>query len=152
MNNPDYKYVFTTNVPPEEAIDAISRVNEWWTTDFDGSSRRLDDIFTVHFGDVSVNFKIIEFVPDKKVVWLVTDCDLTWLKDRKEWKNTMLKWEVYSGHDATKVRMTHVGLVPGMECYDDCSKGWNFHVGESLFKLITQGVGEPGVNTRQRVN
>jgi len=38
-----------------------------------------------------------------------------------------------------------------MECYDDCSNGWNFHVGESLFKLITEGVGEPGVNTRERV-
>ena len=112
MNNPDYKYEFTTNVLPGEALDAISRVNEWWTTDFDGSSRKLNDIFTVHFGDVSVNFKIIDFIPGKKVVWLVTDCDLTWLTDRKEWKNTILQWNVSTAGNVTKVRMTHIGLAP----------------------------------------
>lgn len=151
MNKPDYNYVFKVNVTPEEALDAISHVEKWWTTDFQGSARKVDDIFSVHFGDVSVDFQIVEYVPGKKVVWLVTDCHLTWLKDTKEWKNTRLKWEVSSSANGTQVRMTHVGLVPGIECYDDCSNGWNFHVGESLLKLMTEGVGVPGVNTREKV-
>ena len=40
--------------------------------------------------------------------------------------------------------MTHVGLTPDKECYEDCNKGWSFYVGESLRKLITEGKGLPG--------
>jgi hypothetical protein len=40
--------------------------------------------------------------------------------------------------------MTHIGLVPGVECYEDCKKGWNFYVGESLFRWMTEGKGLPG--------
>jgi len=151
MEKQDYNYVMTVNVSVDKAIDAISRVPEWWAPDFEGSSQKPGDTFTVHFGDVSVDFKIVEFVPGNKVVWLVTDCNLSWLKDKKEWKDTQLVWEVSSLPDGTQIRMTHVGLVPGIECYDDCSNGWNFHVGESLFKLITEGIGIPGVNTREKV-
>ncbi len=37
--------------------------------------------------------------------------------------------------------MTHVGLVPEAECYNDCKAGWDKHVGESLLKLLTEGKG-----------
>ncbi len=36
-----------------------------------------------------------------------------------------------------------MGLVPEIECYNDCVKGWNFYVNESLFKLMTEGKGIP---------
>jgi hypothetical protein len=39
--------------------------------------------------------------------------------------------------------MTHVGLSPALECYDNCSGGWGFYFNRSLRKLITTGVGEP---------
>ena len=149
MEKQDYKYVFTTDIPPVEALDAISRVTEWWASDFEGSSQMLDDVFSVHFGEVSVTFRIVEVVPDKKIVWLVTDCNLTWLQDIKEWDGTRIEWEVSTVNNATQISMTHVGLVPGIECYNDCENGWNFHIGTSLFKLITEGVGMPDVSTRK---
>ena len=149
MEKQDYKYVFTTDIPPVEALDAISRVTEWWASDFEGSSLKLDDVFTVHFGEVSVTFRIVEVVPGKKIVWLVTDCNLTWLQDIKEWNGTRIEWEVSTVNNATQISMTHVGLVPGIECYNDCENGWNFHIGTSLFKLITEGVGMPDVSTRK---
>ena len=38
--------------------------------------------------DSFVDFVISEFVPNKKVVWKVIDCNLPWFKDKKEWNNT----------------------------------------------------------------
>jgi hypothetical protein len=45
--------------------------------------------------------------------------------------------------NATEVSFTHVGLVPEIECYNDCRKGWDFYIKESLRKLITEGKGVP---------
>ena len=39
--------------------------------------------------------------------------------------------------------MKHVGLIPEIECYESCEKGWNFFTGDSLLKLINEGKGMP---------
>ena len=39
--------------------------------------------------------------------------------------------------------MTHVGLVPALQCFSDCSGGWGFYFSQSLRKLLTTGKGEP---------
>ena len=48
--------------------------------------------------------------------------------------------------------MTHVGLVPGIECYEDCEKGWDFYIKESLFKFLTEGKGLPGIGIRATIS
>jgi len=42
-----------------------------------------------------------------------------------------------------KVTMTHVGLVPGAECYTDCEMGWNEHFAGSLVNYLTHHAGMP---------
>ena len=44
---------------------------------------------------------------------------------------------------ATTVTMTHAGLVPGIECYENCQKGWDFYLRESLQKLLRENEGVP---------
>ena len=66
-----------------------------------------------------------------------------WLKNKKEWSATVIDWNVQSVNDATQINFTHIGLVPQIECYNDCTKGWNFFVGESLLHLIKEGIGKP---------
>jgi hypothetical protein len=39
-------------------------------------------------GRTFVDFEITELIPNKKVVWKVTDCHLPWLKNKKKWNNT----------------------------------------------------------------
>jgi hypothetical protein len=39
--------------------------------------------------------------------------------------------------------MTHIGIVPSVECYDSCEKGWDLYIKESLFKYINEGRGIP---------
>jgi hypothetical protein len=97
MEKQDYNTVIIVTVTPKEAFEGIGRVSEWWITKVDGSSHNLNDIFTVHFQETSfVTFKIVEAFADKKIVWLVTDCNLPWLKDKKEWKDTKVEWEIFN--------------------------------------------------------
>ena len=52
-------------------------------------------------------------------------------------------FEIWENENATQINFTHVGLIPEVECYENCKKGWNFFIGESLRKLITEGQGQP---------
>ena len=143
MKTQDYQNSISADITPNEVFDAICRVSEWWTTNIKGSSRNLNDVFVVHFGDTSVTFKIIEVVPDQKIVWLVTDCYLDWIENKKEWNGTRIVFEIVSKGKTTQINFTHIGLVPELECYENCNEGWNFHFGESLLKLITEHQGMP---------
>jgi hypothetical protein len=150
MEPRDYHINISANISAKEAFDAINNVPAWWATHFTGIAQKLNDTFTVNFGDVSVDFKIIEFVPNQKVVWLVTDCNLTWLNNKKEWNGNTMVWEISTENNLTQINFTHVGLVPELECYNDCNEGWNFHIGKSLLKLMTEHKGMPDVMTVER--
>ena len=52
-------------------------------------------------------------------------------------------WEISPEKDSTQIKFTHVGLVPEVECYEMCVKGWDEYVKGSLLKLITKGKGLP---------
>lgn len=143
MNQQNYQCSFTANITATEALENISHVSEWWTGNYEGSSKKPGDTFTVRFGETFVNFEIVEAIPNKKIVWQVVDCNLHWLKDKKEWKGTQLSWEVSPENNSTRINMTHVGLIPEIECYENCKKGWDFYAGESLKKLMTEHKGMP---------
>jgi hypothetical protein len=145
MKNKDYKIDLVVNVPITKAFACINNVSEWWTGDLVGESQQLKDAFTVRFGDVHLSTqKIIEFIPDNKVVWLVTDSRLNFIKREDEWTNTTISFELSSRDDKTQIQFTHHGLVPEVECYDGCTKGWDYYIKGSLFKLIIEGKGNPG--------
>jgi hypothetical protein len=143
MNNQDYTTSITAKVSAEEAFNSISNVSKWWAKNFEGKAQNQGDSFTVRFGETFVTFKIAESIAGKKSVWLVTDCHLHWLNDKTEWTGTKIVWDIATKNDAEQVTMTHVGLIPGMECYDTCENGWNGHIQKSLLNLMTEGVGSP---------
>lgn len=143
MEKKDFHLTITVNASPEEAIKKINQVNLWWAKKVIGNSEKLGDKFTVDFGKTFVDFQISELIPEKKVVWKVTDCNLDWINDKKEWNNTEVVFEVSSENNKTKIDFTHKGLVPGIECYEDCKEGWTGHVTNSLVKFIDEGKGMP---------
>ena len=143
MEKKDFHLTITVNASPEEAIKKINQVNLWWAKKVIGNSEVLDDKFTVDFGKTFVDFQISELIPNKKVVWKVTDCNLDWINDKKEWNNTEVVFEVSTESNKTKIDFTHIGLVPGIECYEDCEEGWTGHVTNSLVKFIDEGKGMP---------
>ena len=144
MDNYNYTVSFLVDQTPEEAFDAINNVRGWWTENLKGSSQKLDDEFEVQFGDVHYSKqKLIEVVPNKKVVWLVTDSKLNFIQDKSEWTNTKISFEITREGNKTLVTFTHLGLIPGIECYDACSNAWGDYINVSLRKLITTGKGQP---------
>lgn len=145
MKQQDYHTSIIVNASAEDVFKSINDVSKWWSENMNGSSQKLNDEFTVHFGETSITSKIVEVVPNEKIAWHVTDCYKHWLKDKKEWKDTKIVWEISPAQSDTLISFTHIGLVPGIECYEGCEKAWDFYVKESLFKLLTKGKGMPEI-------
>lgn len=140
----DYTTSITVDAAPQEAFKSINSVSKWWNEGLKGSSQNLNNEFTVQFGDVHFSKqKLVEIIPNKKVVWLVTDSKLNFIKDKQEWTNTKISFEITEKAGKTQIRFTHIGLVPEVECYDACSNAWGQYIKGSLFKLLTTGKGTP---------
>ena len=98
----------------------------------------MDDVFTVNFGDAVVSVKVDGFVPSRKTFWRVVDCDMQWLKNKTAWNDTKIVWQLLPGNNSTEIKMTHIGLVPDTECYQDSVKCWDFFVKENLLNLLNR--------------
>ena len=115
-------------------------VAKWWGgKDLKGSSTKLNDEFVIHHpGAHYSKQRVVEIIPDKKVVWLVTESALDWLqKDKHEWTNTKMIFDIAAEGDKTFLHFTHAGLVPEKECYERCAHGWSMVIKEWLFAFIT---------------
>jgi hypothetical protein len=143
MKTKDFHLAIEVNASAEEALEKINQVDKWWAKKVKGKSEKLNDKFTVDFGKTFVDFQISELVPGKKVVWKVTDCNLDWIKAKKEWNGTEVVFEISGKGNTSKINFTHIGLVPGVECYNDCEVGWTGHITKSLVNLINTGKGQP---------
>jgi uncharacterized protein YndB with AHSA1/START domain len=144
MTDQNYQSSFTAKISPKEVLERITRVPEWWGKDFEGKSKELNDVFTVKFesGD-RFQAKIVEIQPEKKIVWEFIDTYQPRVKDTTEWIGTKIIWEVVPQKEGVEVKMTHVGLVPTLECFDECKNGWDYVTQLSLNKFLNEGVGAP---------
>ncbi|HTI60795.1 SRPBCC domain-containing protein [Mucilaginibacter sp.] len=151
MNNENFTVSFLVDQSPNEAFEAIKNVRGWWTEGVDGDTGKLNDEFSVQFWDVHYSKqKLIEVVPNKKITWLITDSKLTFIEDESEWTGTTIIFDIARKGDQTEVRFMQIGLVPGIECYKDCSHAWTGYINGSLKSLITTGKGKP--TTREELN
>ena len=141
MKKQDYTSSITANITAKEALEGIIQVSKWWTKNFKGSSQKINDEFIIQYGDAHYSkHKLIEIIPDKKVVWLVTESTLNWIKgDKHEWTNTKMSFEISSKGRQTGINFTHMGLVPGLDCYNNCAKGWDQFIKINLFEFLTEG-------------
>src|SRR6185369_9579081 len=115
MNNKDYTTSFTVDKTPEEAFAAINNVRGWWSGKIEGSADKLGDEFTYRYEDLHYSKqKVTEFVLGKKVVWHVVDASINFVKDKTEWKDTEITFEISKKDNKTEIRFSHVGLVPAI--------------------------------------
>jgi hypothetical protein len=146
MKAQNYTATLAVDATPSEVFESINNIAAWWTDDLEGSSQKVDDEFTVYFNPHHVSTqKLIEVIPNRKVVWLVTDSKLNFVEDKHEWTGTQIVFEISRKDDKTEVHFTHHGLVPTFQCYKSCSQGWDHYIKGSLFKLLTEGKGTPGL-------
>jgi hypothetical protein len=138
----DYTVAILVDQSPSEVFVAVNNVRGWWQGEIDGSSTKLNDEFSYRMKDIHYSRqKLVEVIPDQKVVWSVTESSLNFISDKHEWTGTRIVFEISEINNKTKLRFTHVGLVPDVECYEGCSFAWGRLIQESLFNLITTGKG-----------
>ena len=138
-----FSTIILVNQTPKEVFNAINNVSAWWQGEVKGSTAKLNDEFTYlmkefHFSKQ----KLVEVIPDKKVVWLVTESKLNFIKKKSEWTSTKIIFEISEINNKTHLCFTHLGLIPEIECYGGCSGAWGQLIQKSLFSLITKGKGK----------
>jgi len=144
MKQQNFTNTITVDLTPEQVFDAINNPRAWWNENITGITDRQGAVFhyayrAVHTCDILVE----ELTPCAKVVWHVVDNHFDFIQDDSEWKNTRIVFEIARQGEKTVLTFTHVGLVPDYECFEPCQSAWTFFTGDSLYKLITTGKGDP---------
>lgn len=125
MKNQDFTTTFTVNQNPHQVFNAINNVGAWWVGTIEGNSKKLGDEFIYRYEDMHYSkHKVVEMIPDKKIVWLTTDSELNFTEDKNEWADTKITFEISTEGNKTQLRFTHNDLTPKLECYKGCSTAW----------------------------
>ena len=144
MSTTDFTTIISVGQTPEQVFNAINNVSGWWSEEIAGYTEKLNDEFNYHYKDVHISkMKLIEVVPNKKVVWLVMDNHFNFIKDNSEWKGNKIIFEITEKDNKTQLKFTQQGLVPEYECYTICRDAWTNYIQNSLRSLITTGKGLP---------
>jgi len=142
MSGQNFTTSFTVEQSPAEVFHAINNVRGWWTGDIEGGTDEVGDEFSYRYPGVHYSQqKIAELVAGEKVAWHVIDSRLDDFENPSEWTGTDITFDIASTPNGTEVRFSHLGLVPEIECFDNCSNAWGFLVNTSLKNLITTGEG-----------
>jgi hypothetical protein len=144
MSKQDITMAFLADQTSQVVFDAINNVPAWWSGEVKGETGRLGGEFTYRVeGAHYTKQKITEFVSAKKVVWHVTESEISYVQDKGEWQGTDIVFEITRKGAKTEVRFTHAGLPSGCECYKEISNAWGMLVNGNLRQLIATGKPQP---------
>ena len=149
MENHNFSVSLLVDQSPEKVFRALTDVRGWWSgfysEEIEGSAEHLHDEFTFRAGGDThySKQKLVEVIPNKKIVWLVIDSNLDFLKKKDEWTGTKIIFEISKVGTKTQVVFTHEGLTPAIECFDACSNAWNLYLQNPLLELIAIGAERP---------
>ena len=142
MKTKNFTFTLQTTQSPQKVFKAMQDVRNWWSGYYSekitGSTINLNDEFSFEAGDGlhSTKHKLIEVVPDKKVVWLTTYCKLDFIEHKDEWTGTKIIFEITTKGNSTELKFTHEGLTPTVECYNACAPAWTQYLENKLKPLI----------------
>lgn len=145
MKNKNFTTTLIVDQTPEEVFNVIRNVRGWWSgyysEDIKGDTEKLNDEFSFRAGGGAhySRQKLIEVIPDKKVVWLVTDSKLDFLENKDEWTGTKVIFDISTKVNKTQLVFTHEGLIPEIECYNSCAPAWSQYLQNKLLPLIANG-------------
>ncbi len=144
MKNQNFTTTISVDQSPEEVFKAIANVRGWWSGEIEGDTDRPGAEFTYRYKNVHRSRqKVTEFAAGRRVVWHVLESELNFAKDKSEWNDTDIVFDISEKDGRTEVHFTHEGLVPRFECYGNCSNAWGTLINGSLRKLITTGKSQP---------
>ncbi|NJK92705.1 MAG: SRPBCC domain-containing protein [Blastochloris sp.] len=134
---------------PLEAYHALThRIPEWWSSDFEGQSASIGDVFTVRFGSTFKRLRIVELENLRHVAWIceaqriVMPEGMAPLGNEAEWVGQTIRWTLVPEGTGTMLSFLHEGLTPESECWSVCEPGWDQTL-QSLALLLETGKGRP---------
>lgn len=142
MKATDFTFTLTSNRTPEQVFKAITDVRSWWSglysERFEGQTEKLNDEFSFLAGDGAhySKQKLIEVIPNKRIVWLITDGSLSFVEKKGEWIGTKVIFDISEKDGKTELVFTHQGLTPEIECYESCAPAWTQYLHEKLLPII----------------
>ena len=145
MASKDFTLTLMTEQAPQEVFRAIRDVRGWWSgfysEEITGRTRELNDEFSFRAagGAHYSKQKLVEVIPNQKVVWLVTDSALDFIEKKDEWIGTKMIFEISKKGSKTQLVFTHEGLTPEEECYESCAPSWSTYLKNRLLPLINSG-------------
>jgi len=144
MKTSNFTTALLVDETPEEVFNAVNNVRGWWSQEIEGDTDKLNAEFIYHYKDVHISkMKITEFVPGKRITWLVMENYFNFTNDKNEWKGNKIIFEINQKGNKTELQFTQEGLVPAYECYDVCHDAWTNYIQKSLRSLIATGKGQP---------
>lgn len=93
-----------------DVFDHIIDLSKWWPEEFEGGWIKPGAEFVFRTGDTHYSKnKVLEFIPDKKVVWLTTESIRK--ADSYDWTGTKFIFELTPRGDRTTLKFTYDGVV-----------------------------------------
>lgn len=132
-----YSVVIEVTKPPRDIFNHLIDLSKWWPETYDGGELKLNAEFNLSSGDghASKN-KVIEFEPDKKLVWLTTQSLRK--ADNYDWSGTKMIFELTPQGNNTRLKFTYDGVVFEHE-YDLLVKVCDMTIKEKCYDYIMFG-------------
>jgi uncharacterized protein YndB with AHSA1/START domain len=144
-----YAVEVTVLAPIERVFAALTTLDGlagWWTQDTSGSPSSGGEL-TFGFGSDKAELMVKEVISPLLVVWKCA-------RHSKfpEWQHTTLIFDMRAQDtSSTVVAFRHVGLVPTLNCYTLCTRGWDHYL-DSLAASVEGKGGSPwGAQGQQAV-
>lgn len=85
MSAQDFTTTIIVDQSPEEVFNAVTNVRGWWSEEIDGNTAKQNDEFDYHYEDVHrCKVKLIEVIPNQKIVWFVKNNYFKFTEDKTE--------------------------------------------------------------------
>ncbi len=140
LEDKSYSVRIVVKCTEESAFAALTtKIGSWWG-DQNKPADQLGDVFTMSWGEPWYQFKVTEYVLNKRIVWECIDSkqiigDLEGVE--KEWVGTRLQWTISkSNENEIELHFKHEGLIPELICYDLCSHTWDRFITFNLKKYL----------------
>jgi uncharacterized protein YndB with AHSA1/START domain len=137
---PSYESEVQFSKQPEVVFDALTSLTGlagWWSP-VTGSGATGGELRFSHQHADSLAITVDTADRPRTVAWTVLAYTLN-----PEWVGTHITFVLRPGHSGgTTLEFRHQGLTPKLECYDHCSRGWDYFL-PSLRDYVDTGTGRP---------
>ncbi|SDS66254.1 glutaminase [Corynebacterium timonense] len=126
----DFSTSFEVPAPRERVYRAISNPKEWWdNAQISGSASEPGNAFELDEQEQHARFTVEEAADGDRLVWHAEPGEES--ADETSWSGTDIIFELEEGKgDETRVTLTHRGMLPHDERYEQMADGWRKRMDE----------------------